>query len=154
MPTVEASTARVLSGANVVLQGAGYRIVDNRSSPRPFKMGSVDEVVQFVRDLEQLCNDYFASQEKGRIANYEDIAYTARQIEDGLTSEYENPVLLPLNERLMQEPIRSRDELAGLAGATVDYIEDMYADCSRDQWALSITSPASSMPSATRTLTN
>jgi hypothetical protein len=39
--------------------------------------------------MKRLCDDYFASQEKDRRTNYEDIANVARQIEDGLVSEYD-----------------------------------------------------------------
>jgi hypothetical protein len=68
---------------------------------------------------------YFLSQEKDRTTNYEDIAYVARQIEDGLLSEYENPALLPLNERFSIDAGRTPEELLRLAGASADYIEDI-----------------------------
>lgn len=125
MPTVGAITARVLSGENVLRNGSDYRIDDERLQDHEVFTEGVREVVAFVGDLKQLCDDYFRSQEKDRTTNYEDIAYVARQIEDGLLSEYENPALLPLNERFSVDAGRTADDLARLAGTSADYIEDV-----------------------------
>ena len=125
MPTVSEITTRVLSGENVLRQGSDYGVVNDLGPNHEVFTAGVAEVVRFVGDLKELCDDYFASQEKNRTTNYEDIAYVARQIEEGLLSEYENPALLPLNDRFGDAAGRTRDELARLAGTTVDYIEDI-----------------------------
>ncbi len=125
MPTVGDITARVLSGENVLWNGSDYRVFDELPPSHEVFTEGVAEVIRFVGDLKQLCDDYFQSQEKNRTANYEDIAYVARQIEDGLLSEYENPALLPLNERFSVEIGRTPEELARLAGTSADYIEDI-----------------------------
>jgi len=70
-----------------------------------------------------LCDEYFRSQDKARITNYEDIAYVARQIKDGLTSEYENPALLPLHERLTAT--RTPDDLRRIVDASANYIDEV-----------------------------
>lgn len=125
MPTVGQITDRVLSGENVLKHGSDFRLVDELPPhSEVFRMG-VEDAVAFVRELETLCDEYFASQDKTRTTNYEDISYVARQIEDGLLSEYENPALLPLNERLGVPAERSRQELLEIAGASADYIDDV-----------------------------
>lgn len=125
MPTVDAITARVLSGHNVVRHGSDFRLVDRLPPNHEVVAAGVADVVRFVGNLKQLCDDYFASQEKDRTTNYEDIAYVARQIEDGLLSEYENPALLPLTERFGREAGRTLQELAEIAGSAADYIDDV-----------------------------
>lgn len=125
MPTVDTITQRVLSGENVLKQGSDYRLVDELPPNHEVFRAGVREVVEFVRDVKELCDDYFRSQEKDRTTNYEDIAYVARQIEDGLLSEYENPALLPLNERFSTQAGRTQQQLLELAGTSADYIEDI-----------------------------
>jgi hypothetical protein len=125
MPTVDAITARVLSGQNVIRQGSAFRLVDGLPPSHDVFAEGVADVVDFVGDLKLLCDEYFASQEKSRTTNYEDIAYVAQQIEDGLLSEYENPALLPLNERLGMNAGRTQRELMELAGSSASYIEDV-----------------------------
>jgi SIR2-like domain len=125
MPTVNEITHRVLSGENVLKHGSDFRVVDKLPPNHEVFIEGVREVVAFVGELKQLCDDYFRSQEKERATNYEDIAYVARQIDDGLLSEYENPALLPLNQRFSTAAGRTPDELLQLAGASADYIEDI-----------------------------
>jgi hypothetical protein len=122
MPSVGEITQRVRTGANVMATGSGWRAVDQLPPNQEIFNQELPAIVEFVRELEQLCDDYFRSQDKTRGTNYEDIAYVARQIEDGLTSEYENPALLPLNERL--ETVYG-DDLVRIAGAAADYIDDV-----------------------------
>jgi hypothetical protein len=59
-----------------------------------------------------------------RAANYEDIAYVARQIEDAITSEYENPALRPLLDDLTFALDVSLKELGESAEFAVGYILD------------------------------
>jgi SIR2-like domain len=125
MPSVAQITQRVLSGENVLKNGPDFRLVDQLPPNHEVFVEGVREIVGFVRELKTLCDDYFESQEKERTTNYEDIAYVARQIEDGLLSEYENPALLPLNERFSANAGRTPHELLELAGASADYIEDI-----------------------------
>lgn len=122
MPSVGEITQRVRSGNNVMATGTGWRVVDQLPPNHEIFNHELPAIVDFVQKLEQLCDDYFRSQDKTRTTNYEDIAYVARQIEDGLTSEYENPALLPLNERL---GTAYGDELVRIAGAGADYIDDI-----------------------------
>jgi hypothetical protein len=77
-------TAQVLSAKNVVRHGSEFRLLDELPPDHSAFTDSVDSVAEFVGDLKLLCDTYFASQQKERITNYEDIAYVARQIEDGL----------------------------------------------------------------------
>lgn len=122
MPSVGEITQRVRTGDNVMATGSGWRAVDQLPPNHEIFSQELPGIVDFVQKLEQLCDDYFRSQDKTRGTNYEDIAYVARQIEDGLTSEYENPALLPLNERLGTV---YGDELVRIAGAGADYIDDI-----------------------------
>jgi hypothetical protein len=125
MPSVGQITDRVLSGENVLKHGSDFRLVDEIPPHSDVFRKGVEDAVAFVRELETLCDEYFASQDKTRTTNYEDISYVARQIEDGLLSEYENPALLPLNERLGVPAERSQQELLEIAGTSADYIDDI-----------------------------
>jgi hypothetical protein len=132
MPTVKEITKQVRSGRNVVRHGGDFHLVEQLPRYHEAFTAPLAEVVAFVEELRQLCADYFASQDKNRVTNYEDIAYVARQIEDGLRSEYENPALLPLNERLCRQRRWEAPELEQVAGDTADYIEDVVRDmCGR-----------------------
>lgn len=124
MPTVAAITEHVLTGENVTWTGSLYRVVDELPPNHEIFAQQLPEVVSFVGDLNNLCDQYFRSQDKNRTTNYEDIAYVARQIEEGFLSEYENPALLPLNQRL-SATVGGSDELMRIAGATSDYIDDI-----------------------------
>lgn len=125
MPAVDEITARVLSGQDVLRYGSDFHVVHRVEPNQEVFTQGVAEVVQFVSDLKQLCDAYFASQDKLRTTNYEDIAYVAQQIEDGLLSEYENPALLPLNERLGARAGRTRRDLMEVAGSAADYVADL-----------------------------
>lgn len=118
-------TERVLSGQNVLKHGSDFRVVDELPPNSEVFQEGVQKAVAFVGELQTLCTEYFASQDKTRTTNYEDISYVARQIEDGLLSEYENPALLPLNQRLGAQTGRSQEELLEIAGASADYIDDI-----------------------------
>jgi hypothetical protein len=125
MPTVGEITHRIVTGERVMGTGSGFRAVDQLPAHHELFSQNLAEILGFVRTLRDLCDDYFGSQDKNRTTNYEDISYVARQIEDGLMSEYENPALLPLNERLGERAGRSRYELRDIAGATADFIDDI-----------------------------
>ncbi len=128
MPRVDDITRQVLA-ADCVIEGSDsrFRILNEQMFRRQEMFrGKTDEVAAFARELKQLCDAYWPSQkEHPRQTNYEDIAYIAQQIHDGLTSEYENPALLPLNERYSHAAGRSQSELQSLAGLTAGYIKDM-----------------------------
>jgi hypothetical protein len=120
-PTVGEITQRVLTGDNVRATGSGWQAVDQLPPNHEIFLQELPGIVEFVGELKELCDEYFRSQDKERETNYEDIAYVARQVEDALSSEYENPALLPLIEQLE----RRHDDLRQLAGAASDYIEDV-----------------------------
>jgi hypothetical protein len=122
MPTVGAITQRVLTGTPVMWTGSAWRAVDQLPPNHEVFLDRLPGIVELVGELRELCDKYFASQDKDRETNYEDIAYVARQIEDGLTSEYENPALLPLIEQLEQ---KYGHDLVHEAGAAADYIDDI-----------------------------
>lgn len=99
MPNVTQITEQVLSGQNVLCSGSDFHVVEELPPHHELFNEPLGPVLSFVGEIKQLCDDYFASQDKSRATNYEDISYAARQIDDGIMSEYENPTLLPLNER-------------------------------------------------------
>jgi hypothetical protein len=125
MPDVREITEQVLSGHNVLCSGNDFRVLGGLPPNAEMFNQPLAVALAFVRDVKRLCDDYFASQEKDRVTNYEDIAYVARQIDDGITSEYENPALLPFNERYTAEHGLGLGELQEAAATTADYIEDM-----------------------------
>lgn len=128
MPNVTQITEQVLSGRNVLCSGSDFHLRDELPPHHELFNERLGPVLGFVREIKRLCDLYFESQDKSRVTNYEDIAYVARQIDDGIMSEYENPALLPLNERYGSSQGRSRAELQEIAAASADYIEDMVRD--------------------------
>jgi hypothetical protein len=102
--------------------GSTWRAVDQLPPNHEVFLRELPHIVDFVGELKHLCDNYFRSQDKERQTNYEDIAYLARQIEDGLSSEYENPALLPLIENLGAGDDAQLEHSARAAG---DYIEDV-----------------------------
>jgi hypothetical protein len=75
LPSVTAITEQVLSGRN-------------------------DEVLDFLREVKGICDDYYGAFDPGRETNYEDLAFVAQQIVDAIPPlEYENPALGALIDR-------------------------------------------------------
>jgi hypothetical protein len=122
MPTVGAITQRVLTGSNVMWTGSCWGAVDQLPPNHDVFLQELPGIVAFVGELKKLCDEYFASQDKDRETNYEDVAYVARQIEDGLSAEYENPALMPLIERLEAD---RADDLERIAGDAANYVDDI-----------------------------
>ena len=118
MPAVDEITQRVLSGESVMSIGGAHRIVEHLPPKLP-------EIRAFVETVKRLCDEYFESQDKDRTTNYEDIAYVARQIDDGLMSEYENPALLPLNRQFGEAAGRTLYDLRRIADASANYVDDI-----------------------------
>jgi hypothetical protein len=126
MPTVQTITEQVLSGRGVGRVGGDFHIrartpIHEEEAARP--------TLEFVRRLRDLCDEYFQWLDKTRFGepratNYEDIAYVARQIEDAITSEYENPALRPLLDDLTFALDISLRELGESAELAVGYILD------------------------------
>jgi SIR2-like domain len=125
MPSVDQITARVLSGENAMSVGGAYRMVERLPPNHEIFNQELPKILRFVEEVEQLCDEYFESQAKERTTNYEDIAYVARQVADGLTSEYENPALLPLNRQFGAAAGRSLYDLKNIASASADYVDDI-----------------------------
>jgi hypothetical protein len=125
MPPVAKITERVLSGENAMPINGAYHIVERLPTTHEILTQELPNILAFVETVKLLCDDYFASQDKNRITNYEDIAYVARQISDGLMSEYENPALLPLNRQFGAAAGRTLHELHEIASASADYVDDI-----------------------------
>lgn len=128
MPNIAKITAQVVSGTNVRSSGGAFHLVT--TSPPDHEREALAPILAFVGEMRTLCDDYFESQEKTwlgepRVTDYEDIAYLARQIDDGITSEYENPALLPLNNMLRAKLGLSLDGLKDVAAISADYVEDI-----------------------------
>ena len=128
MPSVRTITDHVLSGEDVIRHSDGrYYVV---SEPEPFhERAQVEEAIAFLQELKTIADRYYALHEPERDTNYEDLAYFARQIDDAISLEYENPALAPLIEQLVGGVYSGRDlhRIAELAGQAVDYIEDVVA---------------------------
>lgn len=87
----------------------------------------VEVAVSFLDELKGISDSYFAVHDPERATNYEDLAYVARQIDDAISFEYENPALVPLIEKLVGVPYSGRDmrQLMEAASQAADYIEDV-----------------------------
>ena len=126
LPSVSVISDAVFSGSDVVWSGDSFRIAQTaREDPNA---SVVDEVVGFVNELRDACDQYFAAVKvRDREANYEDVAYIAQQIADAITSEYENAAVFRFIQHLTnghQTPVRQMDETASRA---VFYIQDVVA---------------------------
>jgi hypothetical protein len=126
MPSVGEITARVLSGDGIIRHSDarfyGVDVIQPHHETVP-----VQAAVVFLHELKAISDGYFAVHEPDRETNYEDLAYFARQIDDAIRFEYENPALAPLIERLVGGPYSGRNllELRDAAAEASDYIEDV-----------------------------
>jgi hypothetical protein len=123
-PTVSEITQRVLTGNNVMWTGSAWHVVDQLPPHHEVFLERLPAIVAFVSEMKEQCDTYFRSQDKTRETNYEDVAYVARQIKDGLglDAEYENPALLQLIDELEKT---HGDDLGRMAGNAADYIADI-----------------------------
>jgi hypothetical protein len=126
MPSVETITKRVLSGENVFRHSDRHFYLVEEIMPH-HDTEPVEASLSFLRELKAINDAYFAAHEPGRETNYEDLAYFARQIDDSLSFEYENPALVPLIEKLVDGPYSGRDPrvLMEASSQAADYIEDV-----------------------------
>jgi hypothetical protein len=126
MPSVWEITERVLSGENVFRHSdEHFYLVDELADHHDTE--PVEASVSFLDELKAISDSYFAVHEPGRETNYEDLAYFARQIDDAVGFEYENPALAPLIERLVGGAYSGRNpyQLKEAASQAADYIEDV-----------------------------
>ncbi|MDX6453813.1 MAG: hypothetical protein QOH16_3862 [Gaiellaceae bacterium] len=126
MPKVDDITKRVLSGDRVFRHSDRiFYLVDEIAAHHDVE--PVQAVVTFLHELKLICDAYFAVHDPERVTNYEDLAYFARQIDDAIGFEYENPALAPLIEKLVggAYPGRNLLELRDIASEAADYIEDV-----------------------------
>ncbi len=122
MPGVADITRRILSGDGVWWAGSRWRVREQLQLNHEMLRQGLPDIREFLAELKLLSDDYFAERGKEREPNYEDIAYVAKQIEDGLGSEYENPALPPLIQSLER---RFGDDLYSVAEAAANYIDDV-----------------------------
>lgn len=135
MPSVGAITDRVTSGDRVIRHtDARFYLVDEIKQHHD--VAHVHETVGFLRELKALCDSYFAVHDPERETNYEDLAYVARQIDDAIGFEYENPALAPLIEQLVGGVYSGRNivELQTAASLAADYIEDIVCGLLGGRW--------------------
>jgi hypothetical protein len=126
MPSVSMITARLLSGANVFRHSDQHFYAVEEIQPH-HDTEPVEAAVSFLHELKAISDAYFGVHEPGRETNYEDLAYFARQIDDALSFEYENPALVPLIERLVGGAYSGRNpyQLKEAASDSAGYIEDV-----------------------------
>jgi hypothetical protein len=104
MPGVDEISEQIFGGTGVVrASDATYYISSEGAANYDWCRAAAEPALAFTRRLRELANRYFSDFLNGRAANYEDIANFAKQIEDALSGEYENPALLPLLVELLQD---------------------------------------------------
>jgi hypothetical protein len=125
MPNVATITGQVFGGAGVVRHSdATYYMAGEDSPNYDWYRAAAEPAIAFAGRLRVLADNYFSDFLDGRTADYEDVANLAKQVEDALSGEYENPALLPLIRELRKEI----DDLQGLlerASETRNYIRDI-----------------------------
>jgi hypothetical protein len=125
MPSVATISEQVFGGAGVVRHSdATYYIAGEGSANYDWYRAAAEPAIAFAGRLRVLADSYFSDFLDGRTANYEDVANLAKQVEDALSGEYENPALLPLLLELRQE-IDDLQELLQRASEARDYIRDI-----------------------------
>lgn len=125
MPSVAAISEQVFGGAGVVRHSdATYYLADENSANYDRYRAAAEPAIGLAGSLRTLADSYFSDILDGRTANYEDVANLAKQVEDALSGEYENPALLPLLLELQQE-IDDPQELGQRANETRNYIRDI-----------------------------
>jgi hypothetical protein len=145
MPSVREVTQRVLSGENV-FRHSDKRFYLAEELAEHQDVEPVKGAISFLNELKAICDGYFAVHDPERDTNYEDLAYVARQIDDAISFEYENPALVPLFEKLVCGPYSGLDlrELMDAASEAADYVEDVvYALLSRPHNDLGYLGPVS-----------
>ena len=126
MPSVSTITERVLSGESIARHSSGlFHVVETLLAHH--ETAPVQAAVDFLHELKGTCDIYFAVHDPERVTNYEDLSYCARQIDDAISFEYENPALAPLIEKLVGGVYYGHNllQLSDLAGMAADYIEDV-----------------------------
>ena len=107
MPSVAEITRRVLSGENVFRHSDQiFYLADELGDHHVTE--PVKAAVSFLDELKAISDSYFAVHDPERETNHEDLAYLARQIDDAISFEYENPALVPLIEKLVGSPYSGR----------------------------------------------
>lgn len=125
MPSVATISEQVFAGAGVVRHSdATYYIAGEGSPNYDWFRADAEPAIAFAGRLRGLADMYFTHYPGTRMADYEDVANLAKQVEDALTGEYENPALLPLLRELRRE-IDNVRKLSGRASETHNYINDM-----------------------------
>jgi hypothetical protein len=125
MPSVKAISEQVFGGAGIVRHSdATYYVAGEGAANYDWYRSAAEPAIAFTGRLRELADRYFADYLDDRRANYEDVANFAKQIEDALSGEYENPALLPLLVEL-REQTADPQELMERAGETRNYIRDI-----------------------------
>jgi hypothetical protein len=125
VPGVDVISEQVFNAAGVVRHSdATYYIAGEGSANYDWYHAAAEPAISFAGQLRELANRYSVEFLDGRAANYEDVANLAKQIEDALSGEYENPALLPLLERL-REQVGDPQVLMERASETRNYIRDI-----------------------------
>jgi hypothetical protein len=125
MPSVATISEQVFGGAGVVRHSdATYYIAGEGSANYDWYRAAAEPAIDFAGSLRVLADRYFSEFLDGRRANYEDVANVAKQVEDALSGEYENPALLPLLLELRRE-VDDLHELMERASETRNYIRDI-----------------------------
>lgn len=136
MPSVGMITKRVLSGEKVFRHTDGHFCLNDEFADR-HDADSVEAAVSFLEELKAISDSYFAVHDPDRETTYEDLAYFARQIDDALGFEYENPALAPLIEKLVGGAYSGRNlnEVKRAAGEAAGYIEDVVCALLSEPWS-------------------
>jgi hypothetical protein len=125
MPSVATISEQVFCGAGVVRHSdATYYIAGEGSANYDWYRRAAEPAIEFTSQLRELADRYSREHLDGRPANYEDVANLAKQIDDALSGEYENPALLPLLAGL-REQTADPHELMERAGEAHNYIRDI-----------------------------
>ena len=140
MPAVGPMTEQVLSGENVIRYAGTFAVVGD-SSPVE-RVAQDDPTLAFVRRLRDIAAEFYGHFGSDHDASYEDIAYVAAQLDDGVMFNYENPALLPLIKQLESRSVALNDSAKCQATPSSTSTASYGRACARGQTGL-ITSSAS-----------
>jgi hypothetical protein len=125
MPGVEQIGEQVFGGHGVIRHTDSTYYLDAAEAASNLRARSAAEpAIAFAGRLRGLADRYFTEVLDGRQASYEDVANLAKQIDDAISGEYENPGLLPALDELVAEQESEFGRLQRLAQETRAYIRD------------------------------
>jgi hypothetical protein len=120
IPGIGTITEKIISGEKIGRQADSIYYID---SGQPYLQHHVNECLTLIEHIKNDINSFYNLIEEEHTANYEDIYYILKQLNDSFTLEFENPGVHSLIEKLQAIDDFSGDKLKDIVSETIKYIE-------------------------------